>query len=164
VPLLLGRIAEPFPRLEHARVDQGCTGTGKEWIERELGRSVEVVQHPREPRGAWVPLGTGDDPRPLEWRRLPPERTGSRGVLPRRWVVERAFSWFGQSRRLSKDYEKLCETSEALIYATMSRLPVRRLARGRHSHTASSGPSAKFAGTLGSPRTGGAPWPCGCEN
>jgi putative transposase len=129
-PLLLAEIAEPFPRLGHAWVDQGYTGTGKEWLERERGWRVEVVQHPPKPRGEWVPLGTGSAPRPFEWRRRPPERAAFRGVLPRRWVVERTFSWFGQSRRLSRDYEKLCETSEALIYATMSRLMVRRLADG----------------------------------
>ena len=49
-------------------------------------------------------------------------------VLPKRWIVERTFSWLGQSRRLRKDYERLCESSEAMIYATMSRLMVRRLA------------------------------------
>jgi putative transposase len=70
-------------------VDQGYTGSGREWIERELGWNLEVVQHPAKPRGEWVPLGTGADPRPFEWRRLPPERSGFRGVLPRRWVVER---------------------------------------------------------------------------
>jgi putative transposase len=48
--------------------------------------------------------------------------------LPRRWVVERTLSWCGQSRRLSKDYERLCATSEALIYALMIRLMLRRLA------------------------------------
>jgi putative transposase len=35
----------------------------------------------------------------------------------------------GQNRRLGKDYERLCETSEALIYVAMIRLMVRRLAR-----------------------------------
>jgi len=129
VPLLLAGADEEFPRLEHVWVDQGYTGSGKAWIEQELGWSVEVVQHPPKPRGEWVPLGTGADPRPFEWRRLPPERTGFRGVLPRRWVVERTFSWTDQSRRLSKDYERLCETGEALIYAAMTRLMVRRLAR-----------------------------------
>ena len=49
-------------------------------------------------------------------------------VLPHRWVVERTFAWFGRYRRLSKDYETLPETSEAMIYAAMSRLMVRRLA------------------------------------
>jgi putative transposase len=129
VPLLLDGAAEQFPRLEHVWVDQGYTGTGKAWIEQELDWSVEVVKHAPKPRGEWVPLGTGSDPRPFEWRRLPPERTGFRGVLPRRWAVERTFSWLGQSRRLSKEYEHLCETSEALIYATMTRLMARRLAR-----------------------------------
>ena len=129
VPLLLAGAAGQFPRLAHVWVDQGYTGTGKAWIERELGWSVEVVQHPPKPRGEWVPLGTGSDPRPFEWRRLPPERLGFRGVLPRRWVVERTFSWTGQSRRLSKDHERLCDTGEVLVYATMTRLMARRLAR-----------------------------------
>jgi transposase len=31
-------------------------------------------------------------------------------VLPRRWVVERTFSWFGRNRRLAKDFENLAET------------------------------------------------------
>jgi hypothetical protein len=54
---------------------------------------------------------------------------GFQGVLPRRWVVERTFSWLLQSRRLVRDYERLTATDEALIYATMSRLMLRRLAR-----------------------------------
>jgi transposase len=49
-------------------------------------------------------------------------------VLPRRWVVERTFAWLGQNRRLSKDDERVCETGEALMYAAMTRLMVRRLA------------------------------------
>jgi putative transposase len=129
VPLRPDGAADRFPRLGHVWVAQGYTGSGREWIERELGWTVEVVRHPPKPRGEWVALGAGADPRPFEWRRLPPERTGFRGVLPRRWVVERTFSWFSRSRRLSKDYGRLSETSEALIYATMSRLMIRRLAR-----------------------------------
>jgi putative transposase len=129
VPLLLEGIAALFPRLAHAWVDQGYTGAGKEWIEEHLGWTVEIVRHPPKARGEWVPLGTGDDPRPFEWRRLPPERTGFRGVLPRRWIVERTFAWCGQSRRLAKDYERLCATSEALLYVVMTRIMLRRLAR-----------------------------------
>jgi putative transposase len=50
-------------------------------------------------------------------------------VLPRRWVVERTFSRLSQNRRMSKDYERLTATAEAFIYAAMTRLMVRRLAR-----------------------------------
>jgi transposase len=48
--------------------------------------------------------------------------------LPRRWVAERAFAWLSHNRRMAKDYERLPETGEALIYAAMIRLMVRRLA------------------------------------
>jgi putative transposase len=40
-------------------------------------------------------------------------------VLPRRWVVERTFAWLSKQRRLSKDYERDCQTSEAWIYLAM---------------------------------------------
>ena len=49
--------------------------------------------------------------------------------MPRRWVVERTFSWIEQNRRLSKDYEELTATSEAFVYVAMTRLMARRLAR-----------------------------------
>jgi len=51
-------------------------------------------------------------------------------VLPRRWVVERTFAWLTQNRRLVVDYEQLPEISEAMIYAAMCRLMLRRLASG----------------------------------
>ena len=63
----------------------------------------------------------------VDWQRLMPPM-GFR-VLPRRWVVERTFSWLGQNRRLSKDYERLCASAEAFVYAAMIRLMVRRLVR-----------------------------------
>jgi putative transposase len=121
VPQVLDGAAEEFPGLRHVWVDQGYTGSGKAWIEANLGWDVEVVGHPPKPRGVWAPIGAV-----IDWEALRPK--GFRGVLPRRWVIERTFSWFGQSRRLSKDYERLCATSEALIYATMIRLMLRRLA------------------------------------
>lgn len=48
-------------------------------------------------------------------------------VLPRRWVVERTFSWLVSSRRLGLDYELLPEVSESFIYAAMVRILLRRL-------------------------------------
>ena len=35
-------------------------------------------------------------------------------VLPKRWIVERTFAWFGLYRRLSKDYEQL--HSQGMLY------------------------------------------------
>jgi putative transposase len=40
-------------------------------------------------------------------------------VLPRRWIVERTFGWFGRYRRLSKDYETNTRSSEAWIKVAM---------------------------------------------
>jgi putative transposase len=121
VPQVLDGAAEEFPGRQHVWVDQGYTGSGKAWSEANLGWDVEVVRHPPKPRGVWAPIGAV-----IDWEALRPK--GCRGVRPRRWVIERTFSWFEQSRRLSQDDERLCATSEALIYMTMIRLMLRRLA------------------------------------
>ena len=63
----------------------------------------------------------------VDWQRLMPPP--SFRVLPRRWVVERTFSWLGHNRRMSKDYERLCDSAEAFVYGAMIRQMVRRLAR-----------------------------------
>jgi putative transposase len=114
VPLVLAGADATFPRLAHIWLDQGYTGAGRGWIERELGWEAEIVKRP----SAWYWCAPGQEP--------PPRPRFS--VLPRRWVVERTFAWLGQSRRLSKDYERLPETSQAMIYLTMSRLLLKRLA------------------------------------
>ena len=50
-------------------------------------------------------------------------------VLKRRWVVERTLAWFGRNRRMSRDYERLIKTGEMLLYASMARVTLRRLAK-----------------------------------
>ncbi len=49
--------------------------------------------------------------------------------LPRRWVVERTLAWIGRYRRMSKDYEYLTSSSEAMVYLSMLRLMLTRLAK-----------------------------------
>jgi RNA polymerase sigma factor (sigma-70 family) len=49
-------------------------------------------------------------------------------VLPKRWIVERAFGWFFKSRRLCRDYEVRIDHSEAMLRICMIRLMVKRLA------------------------------------
>ncbi len=49
--------------------------------------------------------------------------------LPRRWVVERTFSWFGRNRRLARDFENLAETLATLVTLASIQLALRRLAR-----------------------------------
>jgi putative transposase len=124
---LLERVREHFRRLSHLWLDAGYNGKGKgkDWVEKELGLTAQVVRRPRRPRYVWVKEGEE-----IDWeriRKLLPE-PGFK-VLPRRWVVERTFSWIDKNRRMSKDYERLPESSEAFIYLAMTRLMVRRLAR-----------------------------------
>ncbi len=119
VKLLLEPIKGQFERMEKVWVDQASSGTGKTWIEEQMNWTVEVVE--RSPRRGW--LMTQDQG--LVWVTLP--KTFEH--LPRRWVVERAVGWIGRYRRMSKDYEYLTTSSEAMVYLTMLRLMLGRLAK-----------------------------------
>jgi putative transposase len=134
IKILLKPVQDRFSQhLSHLWMDAGYTGEGKgaDWVEKVLGWTAQIVRHP--PKIApeevmriwmreWAKEGAAVDLKKL----LPKD---SRAFLPRRWVVERTFSWLGQNRRMSKDYERLAATSEAFVYVAMSRLMVRRLAR-----------------------------------
>jgi putative transposase len=132
IRLLLKGIRERLPRLSKPWVDAGYQGRGKEWVEQELGLSVEVVHRTPKPTSEktarisaqeWAKEG-----REIDWQKLLPRPRWGFELLPRRWGVERTFSWLSQNRRMSKDYERLCATSEAFICVAMTRLMVRRLA------------------------------------
>ncbi len=99
--LVLAKRVGQFWRLKWIWADGGYAGKRIEWT-WELGRWVlEIVKRSDDVRGFQV--------------------------LPKRWIVERTFSWFGRYRRLSKDYETLTESSESMIYLAMIHLMVRRL-------------------------------------
>jgi putative transposase len=101
--LVLGKAQAAGRALGKIWVDGGYQAGVVAWAEAELGYPLEVVARP----------------------------PGSQGfaVLPRRWVVERSFAWIGRYRRLSKDYEALTTTSEAMIWAALGTTTLRRLAR-----------------------------------
>ena len=99
--LVLQKLHGRWPRLKLIWADGGYAGQLIEWARSFGNWVIELVKRPD---------------------------THQFVVLPRRWVVERTFAWLGRNRRLSKDYEGLCETSEALIYLGMIRLLLRRLA------------------------------------
>src|SRR5215211_5858680 len=109
--LLLESARCGLSRLSHLWLDAGYEGRGRRWAE-------VAKRWARE----WAKEG-----KQVDWQALMPPRGFV--ALPRRWVVERTFSWLGQNRRMSKDYERLCASAEAFIYAAMIRLMVRRLAR-----------------------------------
>jgi putative transposase len=50
-------------------------------------------------------------------------------LLPRRWVVERSFAWFGRNRRLAKDFEASTESAQAWLLLASIKLLTRRIAR-----------------------------------
>jgi putative transposase len=130
-PLLEGA-RKVFPRLSHLWLDAGyrVKDKGRGWVEKVLGWSVDLVERPRKPAPeevlkAWATEWAKEGEK-MDWQKLMPPRGFQ--VLPRRWVVERTFSLIDQNRRMSKDYERLPESSEAFIYVAMSRLMARRLA------------------------------------
>ena len=106
--LVLRRLLGRFPRLERIWADGAYAGWLVQWAGEVGGWYLELVRRPGQQHTFQV---------------LP------RQVLPRRWVVERTLAWLGRYRRLSKDYEALPETTEAWVYATMTGLMLRRLAR-----------------------------------
>lgn len=70
---------------------------------------------------AWVRWGW--------WGQVIKAAVGQRGfsVQPRRWIVERTFGWLNRSRRLSKEYERTNESTEAFIRIAMIHLMLKRL-------------------------------------
>lgn len=91
-----------YPRLTHVWADGGYGGPLVAEAASQYGLTLQIVEKPKGQKGF--------------------------SVLPRRWVVERTFAWLGKCRRLSKDYETLPASSEAMIRLAMTRLMLRRLA------------------------------------
>jgi transposase len=96
--------------------DNAYSGADLKSIASHYGKDLEIV---KRPTGR---IRVYNEDWKAEW--IPIERGFS--VLPRRWVVERTFAWIGRYRRMSKDYEYLSKTSEAMIYISMTKTMLNR--------------------------------------
>jgi transposase len=100
---LLWRLRRQFPTIRLVWADAGYAGKLVTWAQQVLTLAVQIVR----------------------------KRQGIHHfeVLPRRWVVERTFSWLGKCRRLAVDYERKPEHHQAWVQWAMVRVMVKRLAR-----------------------------------
>jgi transposase len=92
-------------RTRHVFADGGFAGQLLAWSTRLLQTTIDIVRKPADQRGF--------------------------AVIPRRWAVERSFSWITAHRRLARDYERTTTHAEAFVYWAMIGTMTRRLARGR---------------------------------
>lgn len=99
--VLFKRLGGTGKKLRKIWVDGGYRGELLKWVQSKFKFILEVVLRSDAQKGFVV--------------------------LPRRWVVERTFAWLLNNRRLSKDYERLTETSEAFVQIAMMRLMLLRL-------------------------------------
>ncbi|MFI6985198.1 IS5 family transposase [Embleya sp. NPDC050154] len=104
--LVLAGLSKTFPLVGLVWVDGGYVNSVDDgligWAEENAGVRLEVVPRNADLKGFHV--------------------------LPRRWVVERTFSWLGRCRRLARDYERKAAHAEAMIKVAMIRLMAARLA------------------------------------
>jgi putative transposase len=123
--VLLTALLGKLPRLQLIWADSGYAGNPfKQWVKEHLGVGLQIVKHAWTGiRGVWVPEGTN-----VDWDTIIPKGFH---VLPKRWVVERTFSWISRYRRLSRDFEGTHSSGEAFIYLAMTKRMVSKLARLR---------------------------------
>ena len=101
---LLAGLKALLPRLKKIWADGAYAGEKLAgWCKEQGGWELEIVERSADTEGF--------------------------AVLPHRWIVERTFGWLIRNRRLSKDYERMVQSSEAFIEVAMIRLMLRRLAR-----------------------------------
>lgn len=98
---VLANVHAKFTRITTIFADQGYTGKLIEHIRSTLQLTIEIIKR---------------------------NEVRAFHILPRRWVVERTFGWFGFYRRLAKDYERYPRHSEAFVYIAMSNIMLGRLA------------------------------------
>ena len=102
--LAIRKLRGVYPRLKLIWADGGYAGKLVEWTQKLGGWVLEIVKRSDDVAGF--------------------------AVLPKRWIVERTLGWLGRHRRMSKDYEMLPASSEAMVYIVMINVMLHRLAPG----------------------------------
>jgi transposase len=102
---LLWNVRRAFPAVKLSWADGGYAGKLVTWATKALKLTIQIVRRP-------------DDLHTFQ-------------VLPRRWVVERTLAWITRCRRTVRDYERLTEHHETIIYWAMIITMSRRLARSQ---------------------------------
>jgi putative transposase len=100
--LACARIRRRFPWLELLYADAGYQGDVAWHAAAREHLRLQIVKRPRDAEGFHL--------------------------LPRRWVIERSFAWLGRNRRLAKDFERLIDTTTAMVVLAIIQLLMRRLA------------------------------------
>ena len=77
-------------------------GNLADWVLQKFGWTLDVVLRP--------------DECPTKFK-----------VLPKRWIVERTFSWLENFRRLTIDYEFKADTAEALVQLACCKLMLNKI-------------------------------------
>lgn len=91
---VLEAAAGKYPAIKAFSGDAGYRGSAVEYTDKKLGMTLHISE---KIEGKWA-------------------------ILPKRWVVERTFSWLGGFRRLSKDFEILPATAENMIRIAMLKI------------------------------------------
>lgn len=89
-----------YPGIKRLCGDAGYRGTFVDDVAEYIGLPVDIVKRGQE----------------KEW-----------DILPKRWIVERTFSWLNNSRRLSKDYEITTGSAEAMVMVSHIHTLLKRL-------------------------------------
>jgi putative transposase len=102
---LFTRAAMLLTTLKTIWADGAYAGLLIEWLKNTFGWTLEIVKRLKDAAG-FIPLR-------------------------KRWIVERTISWLNHARRLSKDYEYLTESSEAMVNISAGRMMLHRRYRPR---------------------------------
>ena len=111
-PAVLVWVLDMFKRIVKVLADRGYQGA--------LGELIKTFFAPQE-RQVVVEMSQ----RPTDAKGFQVER--------KRWIVERTWTWLDNARSLTRDYERLPENHEGMIYVIMIRLMLRRLAKNRRT-------------------------------